>query len=696
MRRPAVNGAPTATGATPRTTGFLTRDGLRFSVLGDLRAHRGGVALDKLGPPQQQAVLLVFLHHASHAVSIAQLVDALWENDPPRSAARTIRTYVWRLRGVLRSGDTSPGELVSAGDGYRLDIEPSQVDAKYATLLLKNAIELRASGRTAEAAAALDESLTLWRGEPLVGVPGPFADRQRLHLAELHVSLVEERADLDLATGRFQTAVALLRDLAAAHPLRERLQGLLMRALYGAGRQADALAVFHATRLRLAEEIGIHPCQELIRLHQQILTGQLSRAPRIEPAATTSPTPHPVSAERSEGVGRSDRETSADSAATTAVPPADSGRSDPTGFTVAEPPASGHPTAPAFPVPAQLPPDIPDFVGRAAEVQSLCAILTDRRRCTPAVVAVTGMGGVGKTSLAVHVAHRVRSSYPDGQLYARFDGGDSDLDATRNVLAAFLSVLGVRADQMPDDVADRSRLLRSLLDGRSSLIVLDNVPDAAVIRDLIPGSVACGVIITSRSRLVGLPLTHQQCLDVLSLEAAIALLGHEIGAERVAAQHDGVVALVTACGRLPLAIRIVGARLAGRAGWPVSAMIERLDNGRQSMAELRVGDLAVEAVLESGYRRLTAAQADALRLLADVSGDELTLATAAAVLGLDEHVAEDILESLVDAAMLESSVPGRYRFHVLVRAFARQLADSRDRAEPPDTGDQPRVGAGTR
>jgi DNA-binding SARP family transcriptional activator len=629
---------------------------LRFTVLGELRAYRGRVELVRLGPPQQQAVLLVFLLHVSHPVSIAQLVDALWEDDPPRSAVRTIRTYVWRLRGILGSA----GELVSAGDGYRLDISPSQVDAKHADCLFKNAAELRAEGRLAEAAAELDEALALWHGDPLVGVPGPFADRQRQHLTELHVSLVEERADLDLAAGRFQAAVALLRDLAAAHPLRERLQGLLIRALHGAGRQADALAAFRATRQRLAEEIGIEPCAELVTLHQQILNGELSRVTPLD-AATSPPQ---IPRQDSRGIDQQ---------------PSDTGP-------IAE--APGGRTAPVLPVPAQLPPDLPDFVGRDTEIDGLCGILTDPRRCAPAVVAVTGMGGVGKTSLAVRVAHRVRSHYPGGQLYAHFDG---DSDTTAEVLSAFLSVLGVGTDHMPADVPDRSRLLRSLLDGRSILIVLDNVPDAALIRDLIPGSTGCGVIITSRSRLVGLPLTHQQCLDVLSPEAAITLLGHDIGAERVAAQREGALALVAACGRLPLAIRIVGARLAARPSWPVSTMTDRLDNGRHSMAELRAGDLAVEAVFERGYRQLTDTQARAFRLLATVSGDELTLTAAAVALGLDEHRAEDILESLVDAAMLEPSVPGHYRFHVLVGAFARQRAAAHESARN-EVSAMPRAG----
>ena len=644
--------------------------GLGFTVLGQVRAYRDGVEIPEIGPPQQQATLVTLLLRVGHAVSMAQLIDAVWGEQAPRAAARAIRTYVWRLRRLLGSGGAPAAEIASVGDGYRLDIPRGSIDAALAESLVEAAAERRARSRAAEACAALDEAVALWRGEPLAGVPGPFAERQRDRLAELRISLIEERSELDLVSGRFQTAIPHLRELAAAFPLRERLQGLLMRALYGAGRQADALAVYTASRARLIEEIGIEPGPELAGLHRQILKGGLPHSGypadregglRYEPEAASArrspPTPAPAPADP-------------------ARPPVPDPRDEP-------PPATDPPASRALPVPAQLPPDIPDFTGRDAEVRELCAVLTEPERAAPAAVAITGMGGIGKSCLAVHVAHRVRQSYPDGQLYARFESADAGVDATGSVLSAFLSMLGVDADQVPHDVAGRSRLLRSLLDGRSTLIVLDNVQDTdtARIHDLIPGSATCAVIITSRARIVGLPLTRQRCLEVFRPEEALTLLARDIGVARLDGEREQALAVVTACGRLPLAIRIVGARLAARPGWTLATMAERLTDERRSMAELRAGGLAIEAVFELGYRQLDPVQARALRLLGAAGAAEFTLPAATAVLDLAEDGAEELLESLVDTAMLTPSVQGRYRFHPLVHVFARQRAVEHDGAE---------------
>lgn len=717
---------------------FPTPAGLGFTVLGQVRAYRDGAEIPEIGPPQQLATLIVLVLRAGHAVSIAQLIDAVWGEEPPRAAVGAIRTYVWRLRGLLGFGGAPAGELASVGDGYRLDIPQPDVDAGFAQHLSESAADLRAGSRTAEAGAALDEALALWRGEPLAGVPGPFAERQRDRLAELRISLIEQRSELDLASGRFQSAIPHLRELTAAFPLRERPQGLLMRALYGAGRQADALAAYTAARARLIEEIGIEPGPELVALHQQILSGELPRpahhpaepAPRparpadharpAEPADPRSGPPDPaataqparritVGTLRAPNQADQQHEPEAPAAHRSSSGPPD--RSDPTH--PGQPNHAGHPSHPnqlnppshhdepaapadrrsvrALPVPAQLPPDIPDFTGRVAEVQDLCEVLTEAGRGAPAVVAITGMGGIGKSCLAVHVAHRVRSRYPDGQLYARFDDGDGSLDAAGSVLSAFLSMLGVDTGRMPHDVAGRSRLLRSLLDGRRTLIVLDNVQETSQIHHLIPGSASCAVIITGRARLVGLPLTRQVCLEVFGCEEALTLLGRDIGAARLDGQREDAVALAAACGWLPLAIRIVGARLAARPGWTLAAMAERLTDERRSMAELRAGGLAIEAVFELGYCQLAPAQARALRLLAAAGGAELTLAAATAILDLAEDAAEDVLESLVDTAMLAASVPGRYRFHPLVHVFARQRAVEHDIAEVEEALDRYRA-----
>lgn len=240
------------------------------------------------------------------------------------------------------------------------------------------------------------------------------------------------------------------------------------------------------------------------------------------------------------------------------------------------------------------------------------------------------------------------------------------------VLSGFLVALGVPADAVPDGLDARSALFRSVVDGRRLLLLLDNAKDAAQIRPLLPGAVGCAVLTTGRTRPAGLPATVQVDLDVFQPEEALDLLGRTIGAQRLAAEPAAARELVVACGHLPLAVRIVAARLAARPGWTVETLSRRLQVERRRIDELRIGDLAVAAAFELSYRQLTAHQARAFRLVASVDGPDIGLSAAAALLDLDEYDAEDLLEALVDVAMVESPFPGRYRYHDLLRAFARR------------------------
>ncbi|GAA1912242.1 transcriptional regulator AfsR [Streptomyces sodiiphilus] len=594
---------------------------LNFAVLGSVRVRCEDRWLPT-GSPQQQALLAALLLRGGRTATAQELVDAVWGEDSPQQVLAALRTYASRLRKALGS---RAGMLVSVSGGYALRLGPDDVlDTDRVAELSRQAEKATAAGDLPRARELYGKALALWDGEALSGVPGPGAGLHRTRLEEQRLRLLEQRLEIGLEAGYHAECVSELTALTTLHPMRERLRELLMLALYRCGRQAEALAVYADARRVLSEELGVDPRHELSELQQRILEGDESLSWDGERAA-----------------------------------------------------------APAASVvrPAQLPAAVPDFTGRAAFVKELGAELASEDGSVMALSAVAGIGGVGKTTLAVQVAHAVREHFPDGQLYVDLQGAGPAPAEPESVLGSFLRALGTADTAIPDGVPERAALYRSLLDDRRVLALLDNARDAAQVRPLLPGTPGCAVLVTSRNRMVDLAGAHLVDLDVMSPEEALTLFTRIVGAERVGAERDAAMDVVAACGFLPLAIRIAAARLAARRTWTVSVLARKLSDERRRLDVLQAGDQTVKATFELGYGQLEPEQARAFRLLGLAEGPDLSLDAAAALLDRGPETAEDLLESLVDTSLLESAAPGRYRFHDLVRLFARACAE-RDEQPP--------------
>ncbi|CND49597.1 putative ATPase [Mycobacterium tuberculosis] len=587
----------------------------RLSLLGTPQVRRDQAVLP-LGPPLQQAMLVMLALSRGASAGSAELIDGMWGHDHPPTAARALRNYANRLRNLLEPGRGArvPSRLLhTAGDGYRLEIDPVRVDVVEFEDLVALADKRRRERDRTAARAVLDRALGLWRGAPLAGVPGPFAERQRARLTDLRADALAQRAALDIELGDHAAAIDGLTELVAERPLWERPRALLMRALHATGRTADALDLYTRTRGLLAEELGTDPGTEIVRTHLEIL-----RNP-VEPARQA-------------------------------------------------------------PVPAQLPGSVADFTGRAAEVRQVIEILSAVHPTAVRVAAVSGLAGVGKTALALHAAHAVRSRFPDGQLYADLRGTGPDPADPATVLAGFLEALGVTA--VPRTLAERAALYRTTLASRRVLVLLDDADDLAQVLPLLPGEPACAVLVTGRRVLAGLPGPGALHLPVLTPEEAVSMLARICG--RPATERDPWSArrLVAACGHLPLAVRVAATRLRSRPAWTLHDLADRLADPHRRLDWLSLGDVGVAEALEPSHDRLTAAQARALRLLAVPDTADFGVPAAAAILDLPECRAEELCESLADAALLETGRAGRYRLHDLVRLFARAKSAGRaDAAE---------------
>jgi DNA-binding SARP family transcriptional activator/tetratricopeptide (TPR) repeat protein len=605
-----------------------------FRVLGPVEVHTDDAQVLTLPRRQERCLLAILLLETGKVMPITRLCDLLWDGDPPPRADRTVRTYVARIRALLtRANAADHGvALVSDRGGYLLKAAPDMVDAHQFRHLLDRAATITdLTGRE----AVLKDALALWRGPALHhAASDQLRDRLCADLIELHLHAEEEALATSIELGHDRAALPQLARANAESPGRERIVELLMLALYRDSRTREALDLYTRTREHLAENLGIDPGPALQRLHTAILRGD--------------PVP---------------------------------GRTTP-------------PPTPQQSRPAQLPRDLPNFVGRLAQLDQLNALLPappagpGSSGSAVVISAIAGTAGVGKTALAVHWAHEIRHRFPDGQLYINLRGFDPAATPTvpAEAIRRFLDAFGVEAQLIPSDFDSQVGLYRSLLVDRRVLVILDNARDADQVRPLLPGAPGCLVVITSRNQLTSLVAVEDARhvpLDVLTQDEARQLLATRLGQQRVAAEPAAMDEIVASCARLPLALAIVAARAATYPKMSLAALAYELRTSEDRLSSLDAGDATadVRTVISWSYRALRPEAARLFRLLGLTTGPDISIAAAASLAGLPRDQVEPILAELIRAHLLSEPVPGRLTFHDLLHAYARQQANDYDSDE---------------
>jgi DNA-binding SARP family transcriptional activator len=613
-----------------------TGTGLRLAILGPVAGSRGGVPV-ALGPARLRAVLTLLVLHADAGLSRADIVDALWADDPPGTAATMVHGYITRIRGLLghgRAGAATPRPKPALSwDGARYRLAPGAVESDLTEFarLADLARQAAASGDEAQACQRYEQSLRLWRAEPAADIELLQGHPAVIELSQRRTALIVDYAAAAETAGLHEQVLGHLQALAGRAPLDERVHARLMIALAATGQQAAALGIYENLRRRLDDELGMLPGRELAEAHLRVLRQQAAPPPAQRPAPAT------------------------------------------------------------LPVPRQLPVAPRHFAGRARELQALSRLLSPPGGDPPGVVVIAAIGGtagIGKTALAVHWAHQIAERFPDGQLYINLRGFDpSGTPVTpADAIRRFLDALHTPADQIPSTAEAQQDLYRSLLAGRRMLIVLDNASDTDQVRPLLPGGPGCLVLVTSRRQLTGLVAAesaHPVTLGLLSPAEAGELLAQILGRERLAAEPGVAAELTGLCAGLPLALSIAAARAAMQPGLSLATLAGQLRDASGRLDALDAGDVAsVRAAFSWSYQNLSAAAARMFRLLSLHPGPDITAVAAASLASIQLNQARDVLGELGRASLLTQHLPGRFGLHDLLRAYAAERAEGEDGEAP--------------
>jgi DNA-binding SARP family transcriptional activator len=601
----------------------------RFAILGPLHLQRGKHNLT-VNATKQRIILAKLLLSANQVVMADELTELLWPDRMPRYTRASLQTHVARLRSALdRCSDDDHRLIHTTPGGYLIEVSSEQLDLLHYRALMDRATQEQAAGDLLGELRLLEDGLALWRGTPLADISSDALQRDEVpQLTEEWFRALHRRFDIQLLLGNHEQIVPDLSRLVQKYPLREHLCGQLMVALFRCGRQAEALDAYASVSAVLRHEYGLDAGDELRRLHHAVLTGDPTLATRLVPHAAGPP-----------------------------------------------------PAAALWTVPRQLPGGVGDFVGRESVLRDAEDLLCRDRPAAAAIVAVTGPPGVGKTALALQLAHHVQGRFPDGQMYVRLgQAGERPRDPT-DVLAELLEATGVSRVAVPAGREQRAAMFRSRLADRRVLLVLDDALDVEQVRPLLPGAPSCAVVITSRRLLSTLAGTFAIRLTSLAENESLRLLGLLAGSGRIAREPTAARRIAAACGDLPLALRIAGARLAAQPAVSLAAFADRLRDGRR-LDELQAGDLDMRRSLERSYLALDPPARAVFRRLGLLREREIE-PWMASVLDDDgdERAADHLIEaSLLEPAGLSAMGDPVYRLHPLSALYAAALAEQDDPA----------------